>query len=101
MFLQKKPLSATCSLRCCDVKMNISVKIFPIANLCDSKQEFEAALAEGALSELLVHLNERFGADFRRGDVMLLHNGRSIDLNAEAKLQNGDKVWLMPHLSGG
>ena len=81
--------------------MNINVSIFPISGVCNTKQEFDIELGEGKLSELLALLQERFDADFNRGDIMLLHNGCSIDLNEEATFSQGDKAWFMPHLTGG
>jgi len=81
--------------------MNIQVSIFPISGVCSSKQEFSISLSDGKLSELIAILHERFDADLRRDDIMLLHNGSSIDLKGEAEFSEGDRVWFMSHLTGG
>jgi len=81
--------------------MIVNVKIYPIAGLNDSAKEKEVTLSEGRLSELLVILNQQLGDDLCKYGIMILNNGHSLDIDAEATLTDGDKIWVMPHLSGG
>jgi molybdopterin converting factor small subunit len=81
--------------------MNVHVKIFPIAKLNNTAQELEVELAQGHLSELMVFLRRQIGDEISEKSLMLLHNGQGLDMNTDMVLQEGDKLWLMPMLSGG
>ena len=81
--------------------MIVNVKIYPIAGLNDSAKEKEVTLSEGCLSELLTILGQKLGDDLRNHGVMILNNGHSLDIDEEATLTDGDKIWVMPRLSGG
>jgi hypothetical protein len=99
--------------------MNVKLKIYPIAGLCDSSMEMEMALEEGSLAELLKQVWNLLGvkAPASTEGLMLLLNGRFVDLPdcahedvpegthdgtyMDTRLEDGDQVWLMPQLSGG
>jgi molybdopterin converting factor small subunit len=82
--------------------MKVQVKIFPIAGLCDKKQELEIPLAEGSMGELEAYFEERLGVNLRAiKSLMFLHNGRSIDERENVVFSDGDLLWLLPQISGG
>ena len=84
--------------------MNIRVKIFPIAGLCEKTQEMELSPGKGSLEEALGLLREQLGADGELCEIeslMLLHNGRVLDKRSNAVFRDGDELWLLPLLSGG
>jgi len=81
--------------------MTVHVKIFPIAEVSDEAQEMQVNLVNGHISEFFVFLNQRLGFDPYEKDLMLLHNGRGLDMREDVDLQDGDRLWLMPMLSGG
>ena len=81
--------------------MNINVKVFPIADICDSTQEFYETLTEGHLSELMELLRHRYNTNLTEKAIMILHNGKSLDLAEDPKLENNDQLWIMPVLSSG
>ena len=81
--------------------MNVIVKVFPIAGLSDETQEMAVTLSDGNLCELIALIQKRLDADLRVSNIMILHNGHSIDIDNDTALENGDRVWLMPRLSGG
>ena len=82
--------------------MKVRVNIFPIAGLCDRKQELEIALEEGSIGELHTHLEDRLGVNPRTiKSLMFLYNGRALDERDNVALSDGDTLWLLPQISGG
>ena len=84
--------------------MNIHVKIFPIAGLCNQSQDLELALENGSLDELLVRIQKRLDTDtdLRKTEtLMFLYNGRVLDKHKDVVLSDGGELWLLPLLSGG
>jgi len=81
--------------------MKVSVKVFPIAGVSDATQELEVTLSEGNLSELVAFLQQRFSVDPHDESIMILHNGQALDSYADVILSEGDRLWMMPCLSGG
>ena len=83
--------------------MTVHIKLFPIAGICNQSQEMELALEEGKLGEALTKLYERLGVDLdvKLEKLMLLHNGRALDMRKNVVFQDGDRLWLLPLLSGG
>ena len=81
--------------------MKVSVKVFPIAGVSDAAQELDVTLSEGNLSELIAILQQRFSVDPHDERIMILHNGQAIDSYADEILSDGDRIWMMPCLSGG
>jgi len=81
--------------------MSIHVKVFPIAGVCDAAQVMDVTLNEGCLSELMTILTRQLGTDPRKQGIMILNNGQSLDVDADASLNDGDNLWVMPRLSGG
>ena len=82
--------------------MKVQVKIFPIAGLCDQKQELEISLEEGNMGELQMLLEKQLGVNPSViKSLMFLHNGRALDVRADAVFADGDLLWLLPQISGG
>ena len=81
--------------------MKIYVRIFPIAGLFDATQELEVKLIEGRLSELMNSLNQSLGADLLDKDILILHNGHSLDIKSDTLFSDGDQIWIIHCLSGG
>ena len=82
--------------------MNIQIRIFPIAGLCNEKKELELALEKGNFYEAQARLEELLGISFRENKtLMFLHNGQGLDRNKDIVFREGDQLWLMPLLSGG
>ena len=88
--------------------MMIFLKVFPIVGVCDQSQELEIAFEKNKMNEVLTHLEERVG--FSLADkfekLMLLHNGQVLDKDVlnrskEVVFEDGDRLWLLPLLSGG
>ena len=88
--------------------MMIFIKVFPIVGVCDQSQELEIPFENSKMSEVLTHLEKRVG--FKLADkyekLMLLHNGQVLDIDVlkrsqEVVFEDGDKLWLLPLLSGG
>ena len=81
--------------------MKIQVRIFPIAGLCDKTEEHEIPLEDGSLNGLMARLRELLGADLSGNEkLMFLHNGYALDIE-KTVFRDGDKLWLLPRLSGG
>jgi len=82
--------------------MKIYVKMFPIAGICDAAREMEFSLREGNLSELLFCLQEEAGdAPLPMETLMFLLNGRGLDIHEDAQFSDGDRLWVLPQISGG
>ena len=81
--------------------MKVSVKVFPIAGVSDAAQELEVTLSGEKLSELIAFLQQRFSVDPRDESIMILHNGQALDSYVDVILSEGDRLWMMPCLSGG
>ena len=82
--------------------MKIQVKIFPCDGLCSESEELEIQLEEGRLGELIALINKRLGTDLSKIEkLMFLRNGRAIDREQDTVLLDGDKIWLLPQISGG
>ena len=82
--------------------MNVQIKIFPIAGLCDQAQKLELALEDGGMGELLRSLQDQLGVNLSENEtIMFLHNGRALDRREETVFHDGDQLWLMPQISGG
>jgi len=81
--------------------MKILLKVFPIADINDSTQEFELELDNGKLGEVLEWLKQTLGIDPHSGVLMILCNGQSLDLLKEYDLSANDTLWAMPMLAGG
>ena len=82
--------------------MKVQVSVFPIAGLCSQKQEMELALEEGSMGELETLLFNRLGVKFRKAEaLMLMLNGRGLDIHEEVVFCDGDQLWLLPQISGG
>ena len=82
--------------------MTVDVKIFPIAGLCNKKQELQIALEEGNMGELRRLLPERLGVNLPGPEAfMFLYNGRALRQQEDVFFQDGDQLWLLPQISGG
>ena len=82
--------------------MNVHVKIFPIAGLCDKTQKFVITLKNGTMSELLAYLHEQLGITLNKTETLIfLHNGCALDRHKEPVFIEGDQLWLLPLISGG
>ena len=81
--------------------MNVYIKIFPIAGLCDETRKLELTLEEGSMSEVLTNLREQFNVNPKIEELMFLHNGRALNRHKNTVFRNGDELWLLPMLSGG
>ena len=82
--------------------MIIYVKIFPIAGICEAARDMEFELREGSLDELLSCLREELGAaPLPLETLMFLLNGRGLDINEPAQFSDGDRLWILPQISGG
>jgi len=82
--------------------MKINVKMFPIAGICDAAREMEFALREGNLNELLACVQKETGdTPLPLETLMFLHNGRGLDIHENAQFSDGDRLWIMPMISGG
>ena len=81
--------------------MNVHIKIFPIAGLCDETRKLELTLEEGSMNELLTNLREQFNVNPKIEELMFLHNGRALNRRKNTVFRNGDELWLLPMLSGG
>ena len=81
--------------------MKVSVKVFPIAGLCDRRQELELALEGGSMGELEALLFERLGAAPKTKAFTFLLNGRGVGKRESVVLRDGDNLWLLPQISGG
>lgn|GEM_PF-4713274 len=79
----------------------VKIKVFPLADVTDTSFETELTLSEGSLYECMTYLNEQFNTELREKEIMILHNGRSLDIYADAVIAEGDQVWVLPRLSGG
>jgi MoaD family protein len=89
--------------------MNIEVLFFgKLRELTAVNRRAIAVKEDGKLADLLEHLNEEYGADFRRQvnnirSLRILINGREHTLlgGMEAPLKDGDTVVLLPPIFGG
>ena len=81
--------------------MKIYVKMFPIAGICDSSREMVFSLAEGNLNELLPYLQKQAGAPLPLEKLLFLHNGRGLDIHENKQFSDGDRLWVLPMISGG
>jgi len=82
--------------------MKIYVKMFPIAGICDAAREMEITIREGNLNELLICLQDQTGAaSLPLETLMLLHNGRGVDIHENMQFSDGDRLWILPQISGG
>ena len=81
--------------------MKANIKVFPIAGLCEKSLKLEIALEKGTLDEIFEFLQGRFGENLKTETLMLMHNGRRLDLNNNTVFKDGDQLWLLPLLSGG
>ena len=83
--------------------MTVHIKLFPIAGVCNQSQELELILEEGKLGEVLANLHERLGVNLavKLEKLMLLHNGCALGNRKDVAFQDGDRLWLLPLLSGG
>jgi len=79
----------------------VKIKVFPLADVTDTAFETELTLTEGSLYECMTYLNKHFGTELREKEIMILHNGHSLDIHMDAEVNDGDQVWVMPCLSGG
>ena len=82
--------------------MNVHVKIFPIAGLCDKTQKLAIVLKNGTMDELLEHVQEQLGVTlYETETIIFLHNGCALDRHKETVFKDGDQLWLLPLISGG
>jgi len=79
----------------------VKIKVFPLADVVDASFETELTLTDGSLYECMTYLNTHFGTELREKDIMILHNGQSLDIFANAVINDGDQLWVLPCLSGG
>ena len=79
----------------------VRIKVFPLADVTDAAFETELTMTEGNLFECMTFLNKHFGTELREKGIMILHNGQSLDIHADAEVSDGDQVWVLPRLSGG
>ena len=61
----------------------------------------EFSLVEGSTNEFLSCLQEEVGAPLPLEMLMFLRNGRGLDLRENAQLSDGDRLWVLPQISGG
>ena len=82
--------------------MKVQVSVFPIAGLCNEKQEIELAMEEGNMGELETLLFNRLGVKLQKAEaLMFMLNGRGLGRDEEVVFCDGDKLWLLPQISGG
>ena len=81
--------------------MKIYTRIFPIAGLLDATQELEVTLTEGSPGELMKSLNQLLDTDLCDKDILILHNGQSLDIKSNTLLSDEDQIWVINCLSGG
>ena len=82
--------------------IKIEVHIFTIAGLCEKKSDLVISLKEGNIDELEACLVEKFNVDLSQAeDFMILLNGRGVDRHGAVAFKDGDKLWLLPQISGG
>jgi molybdopterin converting factor small subunit len=82
--------------------MKVKIKVFPIAGLCDQSMALDLDPEEGGMSGLIMCLRERLGKNpLEIENIMFVHNGRLISRLEDAVLLDGDKLWMMPQVSGG
>lgn len=94
--------------------MRVTVKFFTSLREIVGKKEEEFEFSKGTtIKELLRHLSETYGQSFReyiyneRGRVkshlQFLINGKSIETlkGFETKLEEGDKIAIIPPVGGG
>ena len=93
-------------MKALETPLRVNVKIFPIAGLCEQRQDIELVLEEGSMNELEMLLFRKLNVN--PGNVeayMFLHNGRGLcsspDKYKDVVFQNGDQLWLLPQISGG
>ena len=82
--------------------LRVHIKVFPIAGLCEQRQEIELALEEGSMTEMETLLFKRL--EVNPGNIeayMFLHNGRGLDNDKDVVFRDGDQLWLLPQISGG
>lgn len=95
--------------------ISIKVKYFAyIRSLVRGEKEESISLSKGkTLKDLLETLSERYGEKFAKAvfnnetnreglseSIIILVNGKSVQ-NIDHELKDGDKVSIMPFLSGG
>ena len=82
--------------------MNVHIKVFPITGLSEQRQEMELTLEEGNMGELKSLLFDRLG---RKPDnsqaYMFLLNGCGMEDWEKAAFRDGDRLWMLPQISGG
>jgi len=82
--------------------MKVFVKIYPITGVCTVTQEVEVELHDGVLSELPERLQEQLGVDAIPVEtLMFLRGGAALDVRTQVQLHDGDRLWVLPHISGG
>jgi len=94
--------------------MKVKVKFFTVLREITQKREEEIELPNAATVERLINLlSERHGRKFTeyvygeakkvRSDLQFLVNGRSTTTlqGFKTKLENGDKVAILPPVGGG
>ena len=76
--------------------------MFPIAGISDASWEMELVLCEGSLDELLNGLQKEAGAaPLPLETLMFLLNGQGLDIHENVQFRDGDRLWVLPHISGG
>ena len=82
--------------------MNVHIKVFPIAGLCDQTRRLELALENGSMGELQSLLHKELDLDMSKFEtLMFMHNGRALDRRRDVVFDDGDELWLLPLLCGG
>lgn len=94
--------------------MRITVKFFTILREIVGKKEEELEFSKGTtVKELLKHLSENYGQAFKeyifdkrgraKGHLEFLVNGKSITTlkGFQTKLNDGDKIAIIPPVGGG
>ena len=76
--------------------------MFPIAGINDAAREMELVLSDGSLDELLTSLQEEAGAaPLPLETLMFLNNGQGLDIHENVQFHDGDRLWVLPQISGG
>jgi len=82
--------------------MKVHLKIFPIADLCEQRQEMEISLDEGSMGEVETFLLKRLGMNPDKIEtIMFILNGCGLGSRKDVVLRDGDMLWLLPQISGG